>query len=498
MQEVAVVVVQPQHASNANKVATTMLHNKCGEKWQKSYCYYCSTTKTSKTVFAGNDIGNSAIGKEAICKGYPSSSSTSQTLEPNVVANCFPYKDKHSYCREECISSQYYINEYVTGLNHGALQMGISDSILLDNPVQTESNLKPKICHYYKCKKCKLYFFGTEKRQRLEKHKIIPTSQCRCPRPHRCQSQLSCQQLENEQHIYKPEHYHVNPNKYLSSIISIFPNRQLRQQQDQSKPSPSQYLHQNPSQPPNGLSHYSQHSYSHHLQQMHQHHHSVRKTAWLHRPSYKKTNIPLCQDLINIICILLLTLVMPHYMAQLPKPVVAGCRQEPSRSCEAICRPRWQHSDNDKIYYHAMHQHSVKPDSQTNDIANSTSFSSTLSSSSFTDSYPAEPLGFVNQSMLDFLNASYNCRIRALLLLPDNDTYVTSLRRVVPILKVAEQYLHESGLLPSFINFEWMPHDDKCDPAYAMVNVMDGIVKKCAHAIFGPTCEYGLGKLGRG
>ena len=88
-----------------------------------------------------------------------------------------------------------------------------------------------------------------------------------------------------------------------------------------------------------------------------------------------------------------------------------------------------------------------------------------------------------------------NCTIRALVLLPDADhTYLASLRGVEPILKVAEQRIKSEKIIPEHIKFEWMLQDDRCDAAYSVIQAMDGVVMNCAHVIFGPVCDYPLGK----
>lgn len=87
-----------------------------------------------------------------------------------------------------------------------------------------------------------------------------------------------------------------------------------------------------------------------------------------------------------------------------------------------------------------------------------------------------------------------NCTLRALLLLPDDDTYTASMRRTMPVLHLADRYIHENSLLPPQLHLEWMTGDVKCDAAYASIKAMDGIVKNCAHVVFGPVCDYALGE----
>ncbi|XP_033149047.1 atrial natriuretic peptide receptor 3 isoform X7 [Drosophila busckii] len=93
--------------------------------------------------------------------------------------------------------------------------------------------------------------------------------------------------------------------------------------------------------------------------------------------------------------------------------------------------------------------------------------------------------------------ASRNCTIRALVLLPNDEAYAASLQRVLPILKVAEQQIRSTELIPSYIDFEWLAHDTKCDVSLGVIRAMDGIIKQCAQVIFGPVCDYSLAAVSR-
>uniref|UniRef100_A0A1A9UTM8 Receptor ligand binding region domain-containing protein n=1 Tax=Glossina austeni TaxID=7395 RepID=A0A1A9UTM8_GLOAU len=130
-------------------------------------------------------------------------------------------------------------------------------------------------------------------------------------------------------------------------------------------------------------------------------------------------------------------LLWPLLSLLLVKIVIASCRYEPSRPCEAVCQP------------HAVLRNIRK----------------------------------VGLS---------DCYIRALILLPDNKTYLVSLEQTLAVLQVAEEYVHRTELLPNYIKFDWLPQDDKCEASYAVFKAMDGITKNCAHVIFGPVCDYPL------
>ncbi|XP_059217857.1 atrial natriuretic peptide receptor 1 isoform X1 [Stomoxys calcitrans] len=350
--------------------------------------------------------------------GQDREKATETVCDNNALARDSLVKDENNQPSSPSTPYQYYANERLGVLTYIDVHDNKGINIITkpkDPLTQTEINGKPKIfpCH---CKDCK-YVDICKAKQRLEIHR----------------SNKAAAKVQPHHHKQQPKQLH---NKFPNSIISIHPPGWATAGKYSHLMPPRQC--QSPS-----CAHLSKH-------------------------------FPKLYDLINLICMLLLTMWLCHYTLQLPMPVAAGCRDEPSRSCEAICRPKWLQADNAKHFEDALHLPTHPSPAHT-------------------------PPALRHRLDAAYANSfqDYDCRIRALVLLPDNDTYLTSLRRVVPILKVAEQYIHQSGLLPSFVSFNWMPHDDKCDAAFAMVNVMDGIVKNCAHAIFGPTCDYGLAGVGR-
>uniref|UniRef100_A0A1B0BBW1 Receptor ligand binding region domain-containing protein n=1 Tax=Glossina palpalis gambiensis TaxID=67801 RepID=A0A1B0BBW1_9MUSC len=144
------------------------------------------------------------------------------------------------------------------------------------------------------------------------------------------------------------------------------------------------------------------------------------------------------KKLLNFVKVSRRIVLWPLLSLLLIKVVIAGCRYEPSRACEAICQPQ-------------------------------------------------------NTTKVELSN----CYIRALILLPDNGTYLVSLEQTLAVLQVAEEYVHRTELLPNYIKFNWLPQDDKCEASYAVFKAMDGITKNCAHVIFGPVCDYPLASVAR-
>lgn len=57
------------------------------------------------------------------------------------------------------------------------------------------------------------------------------------------------------------------------------------------------------------------------------------------------------------------------------------------------------------------------------------------------------------------------------------------------------QRISDLKLLPDNLNIVGTFFDDRCDQSRALISVMDGHFKHCADVIFGPVCDYALGKL---
>lgn len=66
--------------------------------------------------------------------------------------------------------------------------------------------------------------------------------------------------------------------------------------------------------------------------------------------------------------------------------------------------------------------------------------------------------------------------------------------QVMPALELAEREVRKRQLIPDNLSIKWFPYDDKCDPSYATISAMDGYGIDCGHVLFGPTCDYALGK----
>ncbi|KAJ1525968.1 hypothetical protein ONE63_009153 [Megalurothrips usitatus] len=52
------------------------------------------------------------------------------------------------------------------------------------------------------------------------------------------------------------------------------------------------------------------------------------------------------------------------------------------------------------------------------------------------------------------------------------------------------------GLWPRDL-LSFLPGDDKCDAVYGQISAVDSYAHDCAHAFFGPTCEYSVAPVGR-
>lgn len=66
--------------------------------------------------------------------------------------------------------------------------------------------------------------------------------------------------------------------------------------------------------------------------------------------------------------------------------------------------------------------------------------------------------------------------------------------QVIPVLELAELEVRKRQLIPDNLSIKWIPYDDKCDASYATISAMDGYGMDCGHVLFGPICDYSLGK----
>lgn len=64
----------------------------------------------------------------------------------------------------------------------------------------------------------------------------------------------------------------------------------------------------------------------------------------------------------------------------------------------------------------------------------------------------------------------------------------------MPVLELAEAEVRKRQLIPKDLSIKWIPYDDKCDASYATISAMDGYGMDCGHVLFGPICDYSLGK----
>lgn len=67
--------------------------------------------------------------------------------------------------------------------------------------------------------------------------------------------------------------------------------------------------------------------------------------------------------------------------------------------------------------------------------------------------------------------------------------------QVMPVLELAEAEVRKRQLIPDSLKFKWISYDDKCDASYATISAMDGYGMDCGHVLFGPICDFALGKL---
>ena len=65
---------------------------------------------------------------------------------------------------------------------------------------------------------------------------------------------------------------------------------------------------------------------------------------------------------------------------------------------------------------------------------------------------------------------------------------------MLPVIDLAIESIKKQQIIPPFLKVSVTFYDDQCDASYATVSTMDGTSKDCGHVLFGPSCDYALGK----
>lgn len=73
-------------------------------------------------------------------------------------------------------------------------------------------------------------------------------------------------------------------------------------------------------------------------------------------------------------------------------------------------------------------------------------------------------------------------------------SYVTSLAKVVPSLYLAVADAKAKKILPKGIEFSFTEYDDQCKADEGQISAVEAYASNRPHVIFGPTCEYSVGK----
>nr|CAH7726350.1 unnamed protein product [Callosobruchus chinensis] len=88
------------------------------------------------------------------------------------------------------------------------------------------------------------------------------------------------------------------------------------------------------------------------------------------------------------------------------------------------------------------------------------------------------------------------CTVRVAVILPESDEYIVNQKRAKLILREAEQASRSEKMLSESITFIYNYYDDGCSQEKASESVIRAIQNNnCIHVIFGPNCDYALGKL---
>lgn len=87
------------------------------------------------------------------------------------------------------------------------------------------------------------------------------------------------------------------------------------------------------------------------------------------------------------------------------------------------------------------------------------------------------------------------CNLRAALIFTNSSEFEASLEKMTVVWDLSLKKIQEMKLLPDYLQISSNFYDDRCDQSMAMISAMDGHTKDCADVIFGPVCDYALGKF---
>lgn len=71
---------------------------------------------------------------------------------------------------------------------------------------------------------------------------------------------------------------------------------------------------------------------------------------------------------------------------------------------------------------------------------------------------------------------------------------MAALPKVLPALSLAVEDAKRRGILPEGLKFSFTPYDDQCNAVYGQMNAVEAYANNKPHVIFGPSCEYSVGK----
>lgn len=100
---------------------------------------------------------------------------------------------------------------------------------------------------------------------------------------------------------------------------------------------------------------------------------------------------------------------------------------------------------------------------------------------------------YVPQVTCDISDTNTTCDITAAVILPQDDSYEMSLAKIMPVMETARLFVMSNNWLPANVNLTFVPMDDRCSNVYSIFRALHAY-STCAHAFFGPSCEYALGE----
>ncbi|GFT16046.1 atrial natriuretic peptide receptor 3, partial [Nephila pilipes] len=109
---------------------------------------------------------------------------------------------------------------------------------------------------------------------------------------------------------------------------------------------------------------------------------------------------------------------------------------------------------------------------------------------------PALGLHYACESSAPNIFTVENNTIYAMLLLPENNSYLASISKVAPAIELTFEKIRKQNILPGW-KFNLSMKDTGCDVAYGIWSAIEAYIERPVDVFFGPYCDYIVAPVAR-